>query len=137
MTQSVISLPFSFNADGGVSHTEDERKIWQERVLLTVMTSVGERLMRLDYGTLVNSASFQSVDDATNLIKGEIGTAFTRWLTSLTLQDIIVSADPVDDVLSFNIIYTYGVAVKITESVVVKTAIFDKTGTIITEVNNG
>jgi phage baseplate assembly protein W len=137
MTQSVISLPFSFNADGGVSHTEDEKKIWQDRVLLTVMTSLGERLMRLDYGTLVNTASFQSVDDATNLIKSEIGIAFSRWLTSLTLQDVIVSIDPVDDVLSFNIVYTYGVAVKVTENVVVKTAIFNRTGNVITEVSNG
>ena len=69
MTQAVISLPFSFNASGGVSYTQDERKVWQDRVLLTVMTSLGERLMRLEFGTVINSGLFQSVDDASTLVK--------------------------------------------------------------------
>ena len=137
MTQAVISLPFSFNASGGVSYTQDEKKVWQDRVLLTVMTYLGERLMRLEFGTAINSGLFQSVDDASTLVKGEISSAFTKFLPSLTLKDVVTSVDPIDGNLSFNVIYTYGVPSNVTENVIVKTSIFDRTGTVIAEVKNG
>ena len=136
MTQSVISLPFSFNADGGVSHTEDEKKIWQDRILLTVMTTLGERVMRPSYGTLISSATFEINSLAMELIKQEITTAFSKWLPSLTLTDVLGSIDPVDDNLNINILYKYGVATG-TESLIVKTSTFNRTGNVITEVSNG
>jgi len=136
MTQSVISLPFSFNADGGVSHTEDEKKIWQDRILLTVMTTLGERVMRPSYGTLISSATFEINSLAMELIKQEITTAFSKWLPSLTLTDVLGSIDPVDDNLNINILYKYGVATS-TESLIVKTSTFNRTGNVITEVSNG
>ena len=136
MTQAVISLPFSFNASGGVSYTQDEKKIWQDRVLLTVMTTLGERVMRPSYGTLISSATFEINSLAMELIKQEITTAFSKWLPSLTLTDVLGSIDPVDDNLNINILYKYGVATS-TESLIVKTSTFNRTGNVITEVSNG
>jgi len=137
MSQAVISLPFSFNASGGVAYTQDEKKVWQDRVLLTVMTYLGERLMRLEFGTAINSGLFQSVGDASTLIKNEINSAFTKFLPSLTLKDVVPSVDPIDENLSFNIVYSRGTTANATENIVVKTSIFDRTGTVITEVKNG
>jgi phage baseplate assembly protein W len=131
-----IALPFSFNASGGVSYTENDKKIWQDRILLAVMTSTGERLMRPSFGTLVNAGSFEVDNDAMSLIKQQIATAFAKWLPDLTLDEVLGSIDPVDGNLSLNIIYKYGVATS-TESVVVKTGTFSRTGNLITEVSNG
>ena len=70
------------------------------------------------------------------LIKQEITTAFSKWLPSLTLTDVLGSIDPVDDNLNINILYKYGVATS-TESLIVKTSTFNRTGNVITEVSNG
>lgn len=136
MTQSVISLPFSFDASGGVSYTQDDKKIWQDRILLAVMTSLGERVMRPGYGTLVNAGSFEVNDDAMALIKQEISGAFAKALPSLTLSDVVGSIDPTDGTLSLNIIYKYGISTT-TESLIVKTGTFNRTGDVIMEASNG
>jgi len=136
MIQSAISLPFSFDASGGVSYTQDDKKIWQDRILLVVMTSLGERVMRPDFGTQANAGSFEVDSDAMSLIKQQISTAFAKWLPSLTLDDVVGSTDPTEGYLNLNIIYRYGVATT-TESLVVKTGTFTRTGDTIAEVSNG
>jgi phage baseplate assembly protein W len=136
MNQSVVSLPFSFNADGGVSYTQDGKKIWQDRILLTVMTTLGERLMRPDYGSAANFGSFEVDTDAMIFVKQSITTAFSKWLKGLTLEDVVGSIDPVDGYLSLDIIYSYGNG-SVTDNVSIKTKIFTRTGDVLMEVNNG
>jgi hypothetical protein len=41
MTEKAISLPFGFNESGGISFTTDIKKIFQDRVVMVVMTSLG------------------------------------------------------------------------------------------------
>lgn len=74
--QKAITLPFAFDSFGSVAYTEDEKKIWQDRVVLVVMTSLNERIMRPTFGTTVNATIFENVNDAVSLIQQSVGGLF-------------------------------------------------------------
>jgi phage baseplate assembly protein W len=126
-----ISLPFSFNASGGLGVTSDNKKIWQDRVVLVVMSYLNERVMRPDYGTHVRDFAFETVDDATFFIKNEVQAGFSKWLPNLFLDDVTAVIDPVDNILNITITYSYGP--NQADSVIIRTASLTSTGTIILE----
>lgn len=130
-----ISLPFSFNVEGGISSTTDSKKIIQDRVVLIVMTLLGERVMRPSFGTNTRQATFESLSTASTLIKQQVNIGFSDWLPYLSLNSVDVSLDT-DYNLNININYTYGSS-PTAESVVIKTATLNSDGTIITEVPYG
>jgi len=131
-----ISLPFSFNADGGVNSTEDSKKIIQDRVALVVMTQVSERLMRPKYGTNVRKSSFENTLAAVSLIKQEISVGFNNWLPYLTLLSVDPVIDPVDGNLNVSMTYKYGSTAN-PETIVVKTDIISQSGDVTSEVPYG
>ena len=59
MTSRAISLPFSFDSSGGVSYTTDNKKMWQDRVVLVVMTLLKERVMRPTFGSSAKATVFE------------------------------------------------------------------------------
>lgn len=126
-----ITLPFSFNSAGGLSTTSDSKKIWQDRVVLVVMSYLGERVMKPEFGTHVRGFAFENIEDATLLIKNEVEAAFSRWLPNLTLDDVTAETDPVDNILNIGIVYSYGT--NQAESVIIRTANLTSTGSIISE----
>ena len=83
-----ISLPFSFDSNGGVAYTTDDRKIWQDRVVLAVMTYFGERVMRPNYGSSVEEATFENTTTAISMINQAIAGAFSFWLPDLALGKV-------------------------------------------------
>lgn len=131
-----ISLPFSFDANGSVGYTSDLNKIIQDRIVLVIMTSLQERINRPQYGSNIKEVTFESVSDATQIIKQEVSVAFTKWLSYLTLLDVAPKIDPVDNTLSVDITYKYGTTEN-PETVNFKTAIISQSGDVITEVSNG
>lgn len=130
-----ISLPFSFDADGRVSSTTDITKIIQDRVVLAVMTSTTERIMRPGYGSNVKTATFENTSIAIGIVEQEVSAAFSNWLPYLKLINVNVTLD-VDNYLNITIDYQYG-ALANTETVIVKTATLTQSGDIITEVPYG
>jgi len=130
-----IALPFSFNGDGGVNSTQDLKKIIQDRVVLVVMTQIGERINRPKYGTAVKNSLFESTDKASNIIKDEVANGFNLWLNYLTLLSVNPVVDPLDGHISINITYRYGSSSN-PETVVVKTDILSQSGDVIAEVPN-
>lgn len=132
MTQRAISLPFSFASTGQVSYTEDERKIWQDRVVLVVMTYVSERIMRPKYGTKARAAVFENTDSAITVVKSEVSRGFSSFLQDLTLLDVKPTIDPVDGILQLEISYKYGKSVQ-PEIVTIQTNTFTRSGDIIKE----
>jgi uncharacterized protein len=131
-----ISLPFSFDANGSVGYTSDLNKIIQDRIVLVIMTSLQERINRPQYGSNIKEVTFESISDATQIIKQEVSVAFTKWLSYLTLLDVAPKIDPVDNTLSVDITYKYGTTEN-PETVNFKTAIISRSGDVITEVSNG
>jgi len=130
-SDSAIILPFSFNSSGGISYTTDIRKIWQDRVTLVVMSLVGERVMRPNFGTNTRGADFENTSNALSLIQSEIAAGFSTWLPNLTLLEVTGAVDPVDNSLNINVSYQYGLGT--TDSVVLRNAILDSTGSILSE----
>lgn len=136
MSESAISLPFSFDSAGLIGHTSDIKKIWQDRIAMVVMTKLGERIMRPGFGSEVPSVAFENVDTAISLCRQAITTAFSRWLPALTLIDIIFTTDPIDFFLVADIRYSYSPLSEV-NNVKLKTAVLTKSGDTILEVGNG
>lgn len=135
MTQKAIALPFAFDPNGGISSTYDERKIWQDRVVLVVMTLNGERVMRNNFGTQTRAQVMETQDLAISTIKAEIAKGFSNWLSALTLENVDASIDQ-DYIITMNVKYSYG-SNKISDTVVIKTDIFNPTGDTIIGVQGG
>ena len=131
-----ITLPFSFDSNGGISSTEDMKKIIQDRVVLVLMTYASERVMRPTYGTLVRGSSFENQAEAINMINREIDAGFNTWLPYLTLLTVNSSIDPADGHLNIEVTYKYGSSAN-PETIVVKTDILNQSGDVITEVSYG
>jgi len=85
---TAISLPFNFDETGSIATTTDLAKIWQDRVIITVMTGLGSRVMRPTFGSDVNKVVWENINDALTLIKQSISVAFSRWLTELDLLEV-------------------------------------------------
>jgi phage baseplate assembly protein W len=136
MTSRAISLPFSFDANGAVTYSNDQKKIIQDRIVLVVMTLLSERVMRPSFGTKTRAAAFENLDAAMALITQEVSSGFAKWLNYLTLISVSGSVDQQDGYLNVIISYKYGVSTT-AETLVVKTAILNRSGDVITEVTSG
>ena len=132
--QKAITLPFAFDSFGSVAYTEDEKKIWQDRVVLVVMTSLNERIMRPTFGTSVNATIFESVNDAVSLIQQSIGGAFSKFLPSLSLQKVNGTIDQADGNIVIEVFYRYNDK-DTQQSVKIKTGLFSRSGDLIVEGN--
>ena len=131
-----ISLPFSFDSNGGVAYTTDDRKIWQDRVVLAVMTYFGERVMRPNYGSSVEESTFENTTTAISMINQAIAGAFSFWLPDLSLGKVEKVLDDDNGILSVNINYSYGPG-QLEDSVTIRTDILSRSGDLIREVRNG
>jgi len=90
-----ISYPFTFDPFGVVFTTEDQTKIYQDRILTLLSTAVGERPMRPTYGTNVAKAMFENQTDAATAIDAAIRSAIEIWIPEINVETIKVSSfDP-------------------------------------------
>lgn len=106
MTSEIaISLPFSIDSFGMIGTTQEQPKLWADRVRSVLGTSLRERVMRPTFGTLIPFGLFEGVDNAENEIKGEVTKAFSRQLGLLTLSDVIVTHDEYTNVLTVTVVY--------------------------------
>ena len=129
-----ISLPFSFDQSGSIAYTKDEKKIWQDRVVLVLMTRLGERLMRPTFGSEIGDSLFESEESATTLIKKSVSVAFSRWLKQLELISVTMDVDPIDGYIIVDVGYRYSPR-ESEQRVKIKTAILSRSGEIILEVS--
>ncbi len=134
MTEKAITLPFGFNESGGISFTTDVKKIWQDRVVMVVMTSLGERVMQPSFGSDVKLATFEPIENAQVAIKQSVTVAFSRWLPQLSLTGVESYFDETETTLNVEITYNYGAALD--DTVTIKTAILNRSGEVLLEVPN-
>lgn len=129
-----ISLPFTFDiSSGGITATTDTAKIWQDRVIVAVMTNIGERVMRPTFGSDAPKTVGHNLSDAISIISQSVSVAFSRWLTDLDLLETNGFTDPTDGYLIVQIKYRYR-AQSINQTVNIKTAILSRSGDVILEV---
>jgi phage baseplate assembly protein W len=90
-----ISYPFTFDPFGVVFTTEDQTKIYQDRILTLLSTAVGERPMRPTYGTNVAKAMFENQTDAVTAIDAAIRSAIELWIPEVNIESVNISSfDP-------------------------------------------
>jgi phage baseplate assembly protein W len=129
-----LSLPFSFDtASGGLTTTTDLAKTWQDRIIIAVMTSIGERVMRPTYGSDVPKTLNHNMSDAISIINQSVHIAFSRWMTELQLIEVTGFIDQTDGYLIVQIKYKYR-AQNINQTVNIKTAILSRSGDVLLEV---
>jgi phage baseplate assembly protein W len=141
MANKIINYPFSFGRNiantniTAVAATSDPRKIWQQRVLLVLGTRPGERVMRPDFGCNLHTVVFEPETTAAQIAKDSITQAFTNWLPELELRQINPSFDRTTGTLTVSI--TYGLPTGDADSVTINTGIFNRSGDLLQEINNG
>lgn len=135
MAQRAMSLPFSFDASGGVSYAVSEEKIWQDRVAIVVMTKLNERVMRPTFGSAVPNTVFENLSTAFTLSKQAIEASFVSWLPQLTLVSVTGEVDNTQSALFIQITFKYREEDETT--VRLRTAILNRAGETILEVTNG
>jgi phage baseplate assembly protein W len=86
-----ISYPFTLDPFGVVESTENQTKIYQDRVLTLLSTAVGERPMRPTYGTDVARAMFENQTDAKKAIDQAIRKAISTWIPEVDVDSVNVT----------------------------------------------
>lgn len=104
-TERTISLPFTVDPYGAVGSTTSQTKIWADRVRSVIGTSLRERVMRPDFGTVIPFAMFETMDDAGTEIRAEIDKAFNEQLPLLSLEKVELSIDESSSTISATITY--------------------------------
>ena len=109
--------------------------MWQDRVVLVVMTKLNEKLMRPAFGSKAGSTVFENTTDAMVMIKQGITSAFARWLPDLTLVKVSGYEDKNENALILTVSYSY--INSQVQTVNIKTALINRSGDILLEVANG
>lgn len=103
--QVAISLPFRIDTYGKVGSTTEQTKIWSDRVLSVVGTSLRERSMRPQFGTVIPFAMFEGVEPAAVQVQSEIQSAFLTQLPLLNFRYADVTVDEITNIMTADIVY--------------------------------
>ena len=103
--ERAVSLPFSIDSYGNVASTKDQSKIWADKVRSVIGTTVGERIMRPDFGTNIPYATFNGKELVAEITKRELFSSFIKFLPALTLQDVVVTVSE-DSYVYVDVTYT-------------------------------
>ena len=135
-----ISLPFSISSSGEVTYTEELEKIWQDRVVSTVMTRYKERVMNPGFGSAAGQAVLDNPEEAAEMLIESITQAFGFHLKGLTLNDVIITEDEElgSSTLTVLIKFSYQRLLSQADTeVVFKTQYITRAGDVLLEVGNG
>jgi phage baseplate assembly protein W len=100
-----VSLPFTVGIDGVVASTNNQSKIWQDRVLSAVGTAFGERVLNYTYGSGIYTQVFDTQEGAVDIVKREVNAVFHTFFPLLTLQAVNTNFDSTTGTLSIEIVY--------------------------------
>jgi len=109
-----IALPFSIDPYGKVASTQSQSKIWADRVLSIIGTTIRERVMNPSIGTVIPYAMFESTDTATAEVQQEVESAFRQQLPALNLDNVVVTLDSYTDTIKIQITYDLPNNLKVT-----------------------
>jgi phage baseplate assembly protein W len=105
MAEVALSLPFSIDPYGRVGSTQDQTKIWADKVRSVIGTALRERVMRPKFGTDIPLAVFENQEDAQTQIEFEVNQAFNEQLQKLTLQSVDSVFDEYTGIMQVEVIY--------------------------------
>lgn len=93
-----IAFPFHIGPDGGIAYVEDTYRTYLQHIIVTLLTSPGERVMVPEFGTPTREYLFENIDELTGaelsvLVQGAIG----RWEPSVVINSILPRMDHAAD----------------------------------------
>lgn len=103
--ESAIQVPFSIASNGKVADTVSFEKIWEYRVKAALGTSLGERVLRPNYGVEIADIEFNTGSIAQEIISREIEQVFVNYLPDLQLSEIEPTFIPDTGTLSVSVSY--------------------------------
>ena len=83
-----FTYPFTLDPFGIASTSELQAKIYKDRVVTLLSTSIGARPMRPTYGTNLAKAMFENQDNAAKAIEAAIRTSIGLWIPEVEIQTI-------------------------------------------------
>lgn len=131
MSETAIALPFSIDPYGRVTSTQDQPKLWADRVRSVLGTAVFERVMRRSFGTRIAYTVFDAEETAEQEIKTEVEFAFNSQLPLLTLKSVTSKFDLYSN--NTNVIVIYDLPNNQTVTTTVAIAYVDSTSTLYEE----
>jgi len=105
MAEIGMALPFSIDSYGKVNVTDQQPKLWADRVRSVIGTAIGERVMRPEFGSEIPYADFKTADDASTQIENTVLHSFETQLSRLRLQGVTTSLDEYTGTINVNIVY--------------------------------
>jgi phage baseplate assembly protein W len=97
------NAPFVGGKQGFMSRQVDEQLIKND-LLQLLLTSPGERVMRLDFGTGIRSFLFKNLDDyAVDSLKADIAQAISQYERRVNVTEIVINPDPDNNIISIKI----------------------------------
>lgn len=105
MAEIGIALPFSIDSYGKVNTTDQQPKLWADRVRSVVGTAIGERVMRPEFGSEIPYAEFKTAEDASSQIENTVLHSFETQLGKLRLQTVTANLDEYTGTINVTIVY--------------------------------
>jgi uncharacterized protein len=88
------AFPVGVDARGRIALVRRERDV-EEAMMMILLTPVGQRVMRPDFGCRIHELVFASNDASTEgLAVYYVEEALTRWEPRVTLREVTADADP-------------------------------------------
>jgi len=95
------AFPLHIGPTGAFELVTDEREI-EQAIRLILGTAYGERPMRPDFGCRIHDFVFAEANATTaGRIATEVRASLARWEPRITVDDILVSGDPLDQSLLY------------------------------------
>jgi phage baseplate assembly protein W len=93
-----INFPYTVDASGVVGATTNPAKVYLDRVLTLLSTTVGQRPMLPTYGVDWSTSLFENDNKAQPAITGAIQTAVAKWLPEISVTSVTFDSNKADGV---------------------------------------
>lgn len=104
--EAAIALPFRITSQGGIAMANSQAQVWADRVKGAVNTRIGERVMFSKFGTEIANYEWSTVTDMEDVVMTEIDNLFTSTFPTLTLDQVTVEYDSINNFVLVDIEYT-------------------------------
>lgn len=106
ISELAISLPFTVDDFGTVNATNDQQKIWADRVRAVIGTALGERIYRPEFGCEAALTTFDNEEILINGIADNIRASFDAFLPLLSLENVEVSVEESSRIIFVEVVYS-------------------------------
>jgi phage baseplate assembly protein W len=87
-------FPVQFNTQTKSVELSSEQEDIRQALFIILMTKMGERVLRPDFGSQISDSVFGSIDSITvNRIEDQVSQAILEWEPRISLNNVLVDTD--------------------------------------------